>query len=159
MKVMDLIKLKRILKIAKFWLEIYSRSCLHPSFEIPAVFICENYQIIILESMTSVLTHLLCTFGIRLLREEKQLKYARVYDYIHANYSPLDHGQIRELILLTDRCLGKNKIIFALFTLMNLVRQNYFTSFSHKFFMMGYSYNDCDRDYSQIEKNNAPRTS
>jgi len=78
--------------------------------------------------------------------------YSCVHDYIHANYSPLDHGQIRELILWTDRCVWKNKNIFALFTLMNLVRQNNFTSFSHKFYMMGHSYIDCDRDYSQIEK-------
>ena len=48
--------------------------------------------------------------------------------------------------------MGQNNNIFVLFTLMKLVRQNYFTSFSHKFFMTGHSYNDCDRDFSQIEK-------
>jgi len=36
-----------------------------------------------------------------------------IYEYIHSNYTPLERGQIGELILWTDRCVGQNNNIFV----------------------------------------------
>jgi len=74
-----------------------------------------------------------------------------VWSYVRSNYSVLNRGQKRELTIWTDRCSGQNNNIFLLFTLMKLARQNYFTSFNHKLFYTGHSYNSCDRDFSQVE--------
>jgi len=75
-----------------------------------------------------------------------------LYKYVTTHFGVLQNGQKRDLVIWTDRCVGQNNNIFLLLTMMKLVRQKIITSFNHKLFLTGHSYNDCDRDFSQLEK-------
>jgi len=74
-----------------------------------------------------------------------------LWNYLTTKYPVLAPGTTRELVLWSDRCTGQNNNFIVLTMLTCLVRQGIFTNVNHKFFVTGHSYNDCDRDFGNLE--------
>lgn len=75
-----------------------------------------------------------------------------VLKYITSHYLKLREGEIRKLIIWSDRCIGQNNNWRMIALLQHLVINKYFTTVEQKFMTTGHSFLPCDRDFAMIEK-------
>lgn len=76
-----------------------------------------------------------------------------ILKYITNNFNPLENGEIRKLIVWSDRCVGQNNNWTVISLYHYLINLNYFTEVNQKFLTSGHSFLPCDRDFAIIEKN------
>lgn len=75
-----------------------------------------------------------------------------ILKYIVENYNPLHPGEMKKLIIWSDRCVGQNNNWTILSLYAYLIKLNYFTEINQKFLTSGHSFLPCDRDFAIIEK-------
>ncbi|XP_046809073.1 uncharacterized protein LOC124420415 [Lucilia cuprina] len=75
-----------------------------------------------------------------------------ILKYITSNFKPLEAGEIKKLILWSDRCVEQNNNWTILSVCYYLIKLNYFTEVNQKFLTSGHSFLPCDRDFALIEK-------
>lgn len=75
-----------------------------------------------------------------------------IFKYIISNFQVLSPGELRSLVVWSDRCVGENNN-WKMISLYNyLIRAGYFTSIEQKFLVSGHSFLPCDRDFALNEK-------
>jgi len=79
-----------------------------------------------------------------------------IYKYVTEHYQR--NGPAKQLTAWFDRCVGQNNNTIVLSMLMKLVRQGFFKQFTQKVFVTGHTFNDSDRKFGLIEKQNKSRT-
>ncbi|XP_050512608.1 uncharacterized protein LOC126888407 [Diabrotica virgifera virgifera] len=72
--------------------------------------------------------------------------------YIKHNFRPLNSGEIKKLIVWSDRCVGQNNNWRMLSMFRLLIVNRYFTQVEQKFLTNGHSFLPCDRDFLLIER-------
>lgn len=75
-----------------------------------------------------------------------------IWKYVDGEFSVLQPGQERKLIVWSDRCIGQNNNWRVLNLYAHLVRSQYFTEINQKFLCSGHSFLPCDRDFALIER-------
>lgn len=75
-----------------------------------------------------------------------------ILKYISSNYNDLLPGEVRKLIIWSDRCVGQNNNWTMIALCQYLIKTKYFTEINQKFLTSGHSFLPCDRDFALIEK-------
>lgn len=74
-----------------------------------------------------------------------------ILKHISSYYSMLKKGEIRKLIIWSDRCVGQNNN-WTIISLCHSLLTKYFSEINQKFLTSGHSFLPCDRDFALIEK-------
>ncbi|OXA62346.1 hypothetical protein Fcan01_00831 [Folsomia candida] len=71
--------------------------------------------------------------------------------YCTENFPPLNQGQVRHLIVFSDRCGGQNNNFETLCMYRWLISKQIFSSVNQKFLVSGHSFLPCDRQFAILE--------
>ncbi|XP_039968959.1 uncharacterized protein LOC120780771 [Bactrocera tryoni] len=72
--------------------------------------------------------------------------------HITSTYAILKAGDVRKLIIWSDRCVGQNNNWTMIALIYHLIKMKYFSEANQKFLVSGHSFLPCDRDFSLIER-------
>ena len=67
-------------------------------------------------------------------------------------FTSLQPGELRKLILWSDRCIGQNNNWRTVGLMQYLILQKCFSSVEQKFLTTGHNFLLCDRDFALIER-------
>ncbi|KAJ8877594.1 hypothetical protein PR048_022049 [Dryococelus australis] len=81
-----------------------------------------------------------------------------ILKYIELHFESLKVGEIRRLVVWSDRCIAQNNNWWCIALYHYLIVKKYSTTIDQKFLVSGHSFLRCDRDFALIKRRNKKST-